>query len=201
MTPGPASVRDSRTRDGPPRAHDGFTLVEVLMALLLLAGVLLSWATVSMVSERTAERAHETALATALASQKLEQLRALAMGAAPDGSTLDDIASDVAAWPPAPSGGAGLALSPAGALASNTAGFVDYLDSAGAWVGKGSVAPAAGTFARRWSIEPADPSAPDTLVMRAGVWRRAPAWVVGAAGAADWLPLVQLETAKTRRGE
>jgi prepilin-type N-terminal cleavage/methylation domain-containing protein len=201
MLPAAAPVGCPRRRHGGAWVHEGFTLVEVLVALLLLTGVLLSLATVSVFSERSAERAHETALATTLAAQKLEQLRALAMGVAPDGTTVDDVSSDVSVWPAAPAGGGGLAVSPPGALAGDTPGFVDYLDGSGAWVGAGAVAPGTAVFTRRWSIEPADPSAPDTLVIRAGIWRRAPGWVPVPASAPGWRPVVQLETAKTRRGE
>jgi prepilin-type N-terminal cleavage/methylation domain-containing protein len=181
--------------------RSGFTLIELLVALTLLAGSLLVVAQLLAVAARAGDASRETTVATTAAAQKVEQLCALARGMAPDGTSVDDVESDVAEWPNRPSGGAGLAVSPPGALADNTPGYVDYLDDAGRWVGSGGSPPGRAVFARRWSVEPAALSSPATLVLRVAVWRRAPPWAPSRHGGAGWLPVTQLETARTRRAE
>jgi prepilin-type N-terminal cleavage/methylation domain-containing protein len=179
----------------------GFTLLEVLMALALLTGVLLVVAHLLVVAARAADSSRDATVATVLAVQKVEQLRALARGVAPDGTDVDDLQSDVAAWPAQPTGGTGLAPSPPGTLLVDTAGFVDYLDGTGQWVGSGASPPAGAAFARRWSIDPAGPAAPTSLVLRVGVWRRPRAWSLVLPVSSSWRPLIQLETVKARRGQ
>jgi prepilin-type N-terminal cleavage/methylation domain-containing protein len=179
----------------------GFTLLEVLMALALLTGVLLVVAHLLVIAARAADSSRDATVATGLAAQKLEQLRALARGVASGGTDVDDLQGDVAAWPGQPTGGTGLTPSPPGTLFVDTAGFVDYLDVTGQWVGSGGSPPAAAAFARRWSIDPANPAAPTCLVLRVGVWRRPRAWSLVLPAPATWQPLIQLETAKARRGE
>jgi hypothetical protein len=44
------------------------------------------------------------------------------------------------------------------------AGYVDFLDEAGAWVGTGPEPPPRSVFVRRWSIDPI-PSDPDNLLV------------------------------------
>jgi len=178
----------------------GFTLLEVLVALCLLAASLIVVAQLMVVAARASDASRDTAVATALAAQKIEQLRALSWGMAADGTNADDLESDVAAWPDRPAGGTGLALSPPGSLDGDTAGHADYLDAAGRWLGSGTSPPGTTVFVRRWAIEPSGPSSPDTLVLRVGVWRRAPAWAA-RDGTRAWLPVIRLDTAKTRRGE
>jgi prepilin-type N-terminal cleavage/methylation domain-containing protein len=203
VTSAPCILHSAFLIDRPARGRPapGFTLVEVLVALTLLSGVLLVVAQLSVVAGRAGEASKETGMATTLAAQKIEQLRALAWGMAGDGAAVDDFESAVAEWPDRPSGGHGLGFSPPGTLDDNTPGYVDYLDAAGEWVGAGASPPGAAVFARRWSIEPAGPSAPSTLVLRVAVWRRAPAWAIARAGAVAWRPVVQLNSAKARRAE
>jgi prepilin-type N-terminal cleavage/methylation domain-containing protein len=183
------------------RRVPGFTLVEVLIALTLLAGSLLVVAQLLSVAARAGDASRETTVATTLAAQKVEQLRSLARGMSPDGTSVDDVESDVAEWPNRPSGGAGLAVSPPGTLADNTPGYVDYLDEAGRWVGSGGSPPGRAVFARRWSIEPAAAALPGALVLRVAVWRRARPWAVSRGGGSGWLPVTQLDVARTRRAD
>lgn len=178
----------------------GFTLLEVLVALCLLAGGLIVVAQLTVLAARASDASRETALATVLASQKIEQLRALSWGMAADGANSDDFDTDVAAWPDRPSGGNGLSPSAPGSLDDDTAGQVDYLDAAGRWLGSGGPAPGAAAFVRRWAVEASDASAPETLVLRVAVWRRAPPWA-WRGRTSVWLPAVQFDTAKTRRGQ
>lgn len=183
------------------RHSPGFTLIEVLVALTLLSGSLLAVARLAGVAGRAAEASKETGVATTLAAQKIEQLRGLAWGMASDGTAVADLESNVAEWPERPSGGPGLEYSPPGTLAANTPGYVDYLDASGGWIGSGASPPGPAVFARRWSIEPAGPSAPATLVLRVAVWRRAPAWATTGSGGVVWRQVVQLDSAKARRAE
>jgi Tfp pilus assembly protein PilV len=116
----------------------GSTLIEVLVAALVLttgviaAAQLVSIATLSNVSART------TTTAVILAGQKAEQLRALA--------------------------GAMLLPSPPASLQQNTPGFVEHLDARGIVVGVGSQAPPASVYTRRWTVEPRA-SGPGGLVL------------------------------------
>lgn len=104
---------------------------------------------------------------TALAEQKLEQLRSLTWGFDTDGLGLpvSDTNSNLAVYPPTQNG-SGLNPSPANALESNTAGFVDFMDAGGTWVGTGATPPASATFIRRWSITPLPINPNNTLVIQ-----------------------------------
>ena len=59
-----------------------------------------------------------------------------------------------------------LSLSSPAALASNVAGFVDFLDCAGRVVGASVSAPPGACFVRRWSVEPLAASPASTLVLQ-----------------------------------
>lgn len=98
--------------------------------------------------------------------QKLEQLRALRWALAADSGLPDADESTDSSTEPATSSGGGLSPSPAGTLAANIPGYVDYLDARGGWVGTGATPPGGAVFIRRWSIGrlPADPE--DTLVLQ-----------------------------------
>jgi prepilin-type N-terminal cleavage/methylation domain-containing protein len=106
-----------------PRA--GFTLLEVMVALLLLTGAFLAVAQLLAVAGRASDRSRATALGAMLAAQKMEQLRALSWAFDIDGTPLD-----------------GLSLSSPGALSADAAGFVDCFDDTGAPVGGGPPPPA-----------------------------------------------------------
>jgi hypothetical protein len=104
---------------------------------------------------------------TALAEQKLEQLRSLTWGFDADGTGLpvSDTSTNLAVDPPS-TGGAGLNPSPSNALEQNTAGYVDYLDAHGTYVGTGTTAPSGSVFIRRWSIQPLANNPNNTLVLQ-----------------------------------
>jgi hypothetical protein len=172
-------------------------LVEVMVALAILAGSLFVVAQLMVVASRAADVSRETTTATALAAQKIEQLRALAWGMAPDGTEIEDLQSNVASSPGRPSGGPGLSLSPPGTLAESTAGYVDFLDADGRWIGSGLSPPGGAAFLRRWSVNAADSCAPSGRVLRVAVWRR----TLPRAGGAAWTPVVQLQAVRVRRGE
>lgn len=180
-----------------PGDGEGFTLVEVMVALAILAGSLFVVAQLMVVASRAADASREATTAMVLAAQKIEQLRALAWGMAPDGTAIEDVQSDVASWPGRPSGGPGLSLAPPGTLAENTAGYVDFLDADGRWIGSDESVAGRAAFLRRWSVHAADSCAPSGRVLRAAVWRRR----LGGAGGTAWTPVVQLEAVRARRGE
>ena len=131
----------------------GFTLVEVLLAMtLLVVGV------------------STLASLVVLATQKMEQLRALTWGYDAAGRPIADTTTDLTMFPPGGSG-VGLTVSPAGALRQNTFGYCDFLDASGTPVGAGTDPPARATFVRRWSIEPLPSNPANTLVLHVRVMR------------------------------
>ncbi|HUF47942.1 MAG TPA: prepilin-type N-terminal cleavage/methylation domain-containing protein [Vicinamibacterales bacterium] len=145
----------------------GFTLVEVLVAMLIIMVMALGTAQLFAVSIRATHAARNQTATTALASQKLEQLRALTWGfdAAGSGLPVTDTTTNLSQDPPT-NAGAGLNPSPPGTLNQNTAGYVDFLDARGLWVGTGTQPPATAMFIRRWSIEPLPTNPNNTLVLQ-----------------------------------
>jgi hypothetical protein len=144
----------------------GTTLVEVLAAaLIMLTGVL---ATAELISLSTAHNllARNSTVATILAEQKLEQLRALAWGFDASGLPVSDLATDTTTDPESPSGGTGLRPSPATALQTNTPGYVDHVSAGGRIVGRGVQPPPTAVYTRRWSIEPVVTSPVGALVIQ-----------------------------------
>ena len=124
-----------------------------MVATALLALAIVSLAELVGIAVVANRHARDTTYATVLAFQKMEQLRALAYSVDALGvpTPTDDRPTVV---PAAAVGGTGLSASPAGTLAQNTAGFVDYLDERGASLGGGASLPAGTVYIRRWSIEP-----------------------------------------------
>ena len=158
----------------------GFTLIEVLTATAVLTTAALAGAQLLIFTTHAMRHARVQTSTAALASTRMEQLRALTWTFEIDGSPLSDRSTDLSVSPPAASG-TGLSLSPPGALEANTPGFADFLDERGDWVGSGTVVPPAAVFVRRWSVEiPADGAA-DTLVLQVLV-RRVVDDIVSAGG-------------------
>jgi prepilin-type N-terminal cleavage/methylation domain-containing protein len=148
-------------------SNAGFSLIEVVVAMGLLTVVSLGVAQLFAASTHLNVTARSQTSTTALAEQKMEQLRSLTWGFDADGLGLPvtDTTSDVAVWPPSQSG-RGLNPSPAGTLESNTAGYVDFVDAGGAWVGTGATPPATAAYVRRWSITPLPTNPNNTLVIQ-----------------------------------
>lgn len=161
----------------------GFTLLEVIVAIGMMAGGFLAVAQLLVAASRLGHLSRVTATATRAAAAKLEGLRSPAWGCAADGTNVGT-----------------LATSPAGALASDTAGFVDYLDAAGAPVGSGLSPPAEAMFVRRWSVEQDDEGVPARTVRLAVVVRRREISEGGVpGGSASWIETIRLVGARTRR--
>jgi prepilin-type N-terminal cleavage/methylation domain-containing protein len=145
----------------------GFSLVEVLVAMGLLTAVSMGVAQLFALSTRANLIAKGATSTTSMAEQKLEQLRGLTWGFDLEGQglPLSDTTTNLSVFPPTHDG-SGLNPSPVDALEQNTAGFVDFIDGNGAWVGTGSTPPGSAVYIRRWSIQPLPTNPNNTLVIQ-----------------------------------
>ncbi|MBI1872555.1 MAG: prepilin-type N-terminal cleavage/methylation domain-containing protein [Acidobacteria bacterium] len=149
----------------------GFSLAEVLVATAVLSVALVSLAQLFAIATRANTSSRSTTLAAVLAEQKMEHLRSLTWGFDTIGLPFSDFSTDVSVVPETPTGGTGLSPSPAGTLSQNTAGFVDYLDPFGRWVGTGTLPPPGTAYIRRWSVEPLPTNPNNTLILQVLVTR------------------------------
>jgi prepilin-type N-terminal cleavage/methylation domain-containing protein len=133
----------------------GFSLVEVILVTAILTTGILSVAQLSLFAIRANRLARSATFATMLASEKMEQLRAMTWSF--------DAAETPGTAPTA------LAVSPSGTLTENVAGYCDFLDANGRSLGGGSTPPAAAAFVRRWSIDPLPLASSDGLVIQVAV--------------------------------
>jgi prepilin-type N-terminal cleavage/methylation domain-containing protein len=197
--------RSRRVAGGrPSRPEAGFTLIEVMIALLVLAIMALGVAQMFGVAIQASSGARHQTSTSILASQKMEQLRALTWGYDDTGLGLPvtDTSTDLTTEPPG-DGGGGLNPSPGNTLRTNTAGYVDYLDQRGQWVGNGATPPPAAVYIRRWSIEPLPTNPNNTLILQVLVTTvKREAQVGGAAGPrrrfADDALIATVKTRKAR---
>ena len=148
-------------------SSSGFSLVEVVISMGLLTTVSLGVAQLFAVSTLANRVARGQTSTTAMAEQKMEQIRSLTWGFDLEGLglPLTDNTTNLAVYPHT-AGGGGLNPSPADALEQNTAGFVDFLDPTGAWVGTGQTPPATAMYVRRWAIQPLPTNPNNTLVIQ-----------------------------------
>jgi prepilin-type N-terminal cleavage/methylation domain-containing protein len=147
-----------------PGEH-GFSLVEVLVAMLLIATTAAGVGELCAIAAASTRAARNHTWATWLAGDKVEQLRALTWAFAANGLPVSDTTTDLS-MQPATSSGSGLSPSPAGSLARSVSGYVDYLDGSGLWVGAGLTLPSRAVYVRRWSIEPLPANPADTLILQ-----------------------------------
>ena len=145
----------------------GFSLVEVLISMGLLTAVSLGVAQLFAVSSKANLTARGQTSTTAMAAQKLEQLRSLTWGfdLAEQGLPVTDSRTNLAVTPPTQNG-SGLNPSPPTSLDANTPGFVDFLDQHGVWVGTGTTLPGGAVYIRRWSIQPLPTNPNNTIVIQ-----------------------------------
>jgi prepilin-type N-terminal cleavage/methylation domain-containing protein len=136
------------------RAQDGFTLAELLIALLVLALLASGVASLLSLAARMLVRSRVETTAVLLAHGRLEQLQSLGWGFGSVWMPAPgiDLVTDLSGPDPAV-GGNGLGGAPPGALDADSAGFVDYHDQAGRWLGRGTTPPDGTRFVRRWSVE------------------------------------------------
>lgn len=188
----------TRSRTQHPLVASGFTLVEVLVAAMLLIVAAAGVAQLLALGLRATQSGRETTSTGTLASQKIEQLRSLTWTYDAAGAPHSDTYTDLSRDPPAP-GGRGLDLSPSGTLDRDVAGYVDYLDARGRWIGAGPDPPPGAIFVRRWAIQTLDDDPQDSrvLIVRAAVVTEDRA-AIGAGVPRPQLPrdtvLVSLET-------
>lgn len=149
--------------DASSSSSRGFSLIEVVVSLGLLSVVALSVAQLFAVSTRANFVAKGRSSSTALAEQKMEQIRSLTWGFDTEGLGLpvSDTTTNLAVSPPTQSG-TGLNPSPANALDTNVPGFFEYLDENGAWV----AAAADAAYVRRWAIRPLPTNPNNTLIIQ-----------------------------------
>lgn len=117
----------------------GSTLIEALVATLILTTGLLSMAGLVSVAATSNRVAKNGTLAGILAEQKVEQLVA-------------------SVWELDASSGA--------SLQRNTPGFVEHLDGSGGIVGESAQPPLSAVYTRRWSIEPVPTSAESAVLIQ-----------------------------------
>lgn len=146
----------------------GFTLIETLVAVALLAGLAAGLARVVVVAQRAVSIGAADSVALVAATQKLEELRSLAWSFdSRTGERVTDTTTDLA-QPGSSGGGVGLRPSPAAALESSLPGYVDYLDPGGARIGTGADPPPGTAYIRRWAVA-ALGSSQDLLVLQVAV--------------------------------
>src|SRR5919106_6007833 len=112
-------------------AESGFSLIETMVATMLLAGALVTTAQLMVIALRANMAAQKQSVTSTLAQEKLEQLRGLAWGFDELGLPVNDFSTNLTVEPANAVGGVGLTPSPGDALASNMTGYVDYLDRYG----------------------------------------------------------------------
>jgi prepilin-type N-terminal cleavage/methylation domain-containing protein len=134
----------------------GFSLIEVLVAMTIVVVAVAGLAQSVGVAARANRTARSTTIAVLLASQKMEQLRALAWSIDPAGAAISDPA---------------LGLSPPGTLTANTGGYCEFLDAAGNTLAAGLLPPPGTIYTRRWSIDPLPSNPYNTLVLQVIVTR------------------------------
>ena len=153
------------------RSESGFSLIETMVATMLLAGALVTTAQLMVIAVRSNAAAHRQTVTATLAHEKMEQLRGLAWGFDELGLPVNDFTSDLTVDPAVANGGVGLQPSPGDALASNMTGYVDYLDRYGASLGGGTTPPANTVYVRRWSVEPLPTNPNNTLILQVLVFK------------------------------
>ena len=142
----------------------GFSLLEVVVALgILLAGTAGGAQLIAAGFRGLAQSRLQTQTAM-LASARMEQLLGLAFAFDEAGQRVGDATTNLAVDPPAP-GGPGLTSAGTDSIAASVAGYVDYADRLGRWLGDGPSPPTGAVFVRRWSIDPWQ-GGPDLLVLR-----------------------------------
>jgi type II secretory pathway pseudopilin PulG len=180
----------------------GFSLVEVIIAMGLMATALVTLAQLFGLSTRSNVGSRNTTYAAVLAEQKMEELRALTWGFDSSGLPLSDMTTNTAVSPETPNGGRGLDPSPLSALQENTDGYVDYVDNYGNKVGTGGTEiPAAGVYTRRWSITPLPTNPNNTLIIQVLVTKSRNRGAANEGAVARLPEEARLVTVKTRKAQ
>ena len=146
-------------------ADRGSTLLEVLVAMLLLVISVVGACELAVLASQSAITSRLATTTMALALQKSEQLRALTWAVDADGVPLTDTHTDVTVEPFA-TAGSGTGVSPPGTLEESVGGFADALDARSRWVAAGTSLPPPVVYARRWSLEERNVGGTSVLVHR-----------------------------------
>jgi hypothetical protein len=181
--------------------ENGSTLIEVLIAMVIMVTGVLSMSQLFLISTMNNTSSRNDTYATVLAEQKLEQLRALAYGFDMAGLPVSDVDSDTSVSPTAPGGGTGLQPSPPTALQDNVPGFVDHLNAQGAIVGNGANAPPTAMYTRRWSVEPLPTNPNNTIVIQVLVTPHRVRGTADQGNVARLLGESRVMTVKTRKAQ
>ena len=144
----------------------GFSLLEVLIALVLLCVAVLGVLQLVAVAVSATNGARVQSLAVALASARLEQLRALTFEFDDLGSPATDLTTDLSTATPGP---AGNGLASGGSIETSVSGYVDHLDRVGSWVGNSTAPPPDAAYTRRWAVT-SSPVAANVLVLDVAVF-------------------------------
>jgi prepilin-type N-terminal cleavage/methylation domain-containing protein len=151
------------------RDERGFSLIEVVIAVGLLAVLSIGIAELFGMATKANFAAKGQTSTALLASGKMEQLRGLTwgfdQGPSALGLPISDLVTNLSVVPTT-AGGLGLNPSPTGTLDNNVVGYVDYLDRNGQWVGNGGDPPAGAIYVRRWAVDPLPTNPNNTLVLR-----------------------------------
>ena len=184
--------------------HDneaGFSLIETMVAMLLLATGLIATAQMMALATRGNMSANRTTYTTTLAQEKMEQVRGLTWGFDELGLPVQDYTTNIGVDPPA-SNGVGLQPSPDNALSANVDGYVDYVDRHGASLGGGPFPPADTVYVRRWSVEPLPTNPNNTLILQVLVFAQSDRAADGDGAVLDRVRdearLVSVKTRKSR---
>lgn len=184
------------------RSEGGFSLMETMVATMLLASALVTTAQLLVIATRANSNAQRQTYSSTLAQEKMEQLRGLAWGFDELGLPVNDFTSNLTVDPAVAVGGVGLTPSPGDSLASNMTGYVDYLDRAGASLGGGADPPAGTAFVRRWSVEPLPTNPNNTLILQVMVFTVGDRANTGTGavltGVRDEARLISVKTRKSR---
>src|SRR5262245_57757424 len=133
-----------------PSSERGFSLVETLLATMLLVTGVVATAHMFVIATRGNITAQRGTFTATLAEEKMEQLRGLAWGFDPVGLPISDFTTDTSVEPAGPNG-TGLTPSPPNTLSADTQGYVDYIDRFGKSLGGGVNPPINTVYVRRWS--------------------------------------------------
>jgi len=188
----------ARSSSSPDRQH-GFSLIEVMVASLILTTGVLALAQLFTLSTTSNVSSRHTTYTTVLAEQKMEELRALTWGFDTAGLPVSDTGSDTASAGDATSGGTGLSPSPATSLQANTDGWVDYVDQFGRKLGGGAEPPPGAVYARRWSVEPLPTNPNNTLILQVLAFRVRDRGAADDGSVARMPDEARLATVKTRK--
>jgi prepilin-type N-terminal cleavage/methylation domain-containing protein len=183
-------------------SDDGFSLLETLIAIGIMATALVALGQMAALSLANNTSARTGTYAAVLAEQKMEQLRGLMWGYDALALPLSDASTNTALPTESPTGGTGLTPSPANALTTNVAGYVDYVDRSGNILGGGETPPANTVYVRRWSIEPLASNPGNTLILQVLVSKQFDRGASDRAGSTLWLrDQARLTTVKTRKAQ